>query len=230
MTMNPIPRQKKVPLDYTPKQLAQVKNGMPVRDFVRLYGDTTRTRSLYHKLKNMKTLGQVEDTQYGSITTKDKSDVFSSRTLGGKFVRVNDEVYRRGQVLLELYDGQPKLLRSALIQTLITREYITRVNRGWYQITDIGKDYLETILDENRGFSTLYKKSYPKDQCYYAQTEHWTRKRMGLGDVKSQFRPNTTDNQNQVVSKATPQKLPRKTLWEKILSVIPQITIKVQRA
>jgi hypothetical protein len=232
MTINQPLRQKKLPLEYTPKQLAQVKNGMPVKEFLVLYGESQRTRALYHKLKNMKTLGQVVQTH----TPEPETPILTAKRLGGKLVRVNNEVFLRGQVLLDLYNGEPqrihyknKGVNTSLGKTLLGKGLVIKLRHGIFQITDIGKDYLETILDENRGFSTKYKRSFSKNECYYSDSPNWDKHRMSLSDVRKGFRPKEAP-QNQKVYEPTPQKVETKTLWEKIRSFIPVITIKFQRA
>ena len=199
----------------TNTQVGQVMNGMSLREFRKLYGDSVRTQNLYYKIRNMKSLG------VSSQEVLPETDVLPQRKLGGKVVNVGNTIYKRGELLLKLYDGESKRLNvSSCLLTLIKRDYIHQTEKkGFYQITDRGRDYLETILDDQRGWCHILQQSFPKDQMVLGE-KGWEQHRMStISQSRFRRKPLGTTHKVKAVS-----------LWTKIKSLIPRITISFQQA
>lgn len=131
------------PLNYTTRQVQDVKNGMTRQEFLKKYGDTYRTHNTFYKIQRMSPLSKVED--------KPKAEPKFSRNFGS-IKQVTQRSLDRANTLFELMDKRvTKANDIPNFRYLATRGMISN-NMGRYVVTQVGKNYVEAILDNNKGF------------------------------------------------------------------------------
>lgn len=199
------------PLNYTTRQVQDVKNGMTRKQFLDKYGDNFRTHNTFYKIQRLSPLSEVANKS--QVKPKFENAGF------GSIRNVGNHTILRAETLLNLLNN-PTKLRSEIksFDFLIQRQLIQKVDKVW-TVSPIGEKYLEAVMDNNKGFCVTCKEIKPLLEFNPVVARD--------GKYNSGRCSNTCKkcmNTNyELKKKTTLTKVPKKTLWEKIKSLFPKL-------
>jgi hypothetical protein len=197
-----------LPLTYTTRQVQEVKNGMTRQKFLQKYGDNLRTHNTFYKIQRLSPLS--------NISLEPKVEAKFPHNLGN-IKQITQRTADRALSLLNILNDTHK--NKSVIPNfdyLSSRGMIIK-KMGKYSVTEAGKNFLDAVMDNTKGFCNSCKEIKTLDNFHPSSIEHSGR----AGDNCKQCKQKNYFSQSQQPNTRKVSKTQK--IWNEFKKLFPKL-------